>query len=410
MKKVDLMKNYKISFYLKKSKPLQNGQFPIYIRLKIGDQVAEMGVRSSIHLEDWDSESARHFGKSRSAIDLNNQLEELEDEIRYRYRDYVKNGEEFLAKDLLGKKSKTHQKVKNYTLLDLIGERDQALKELVDAGVRSNGTKVRHDTALKHITGFLQHEYGKSDISIGSVDPHFISSFDHYLRVVANHQTNTVSKHMKSLKQVTGDALKRDILKKDPFVNYTIRQEKTQREILTMQEVDRLRMTEFECKKLELTRDLFLFQIYTGLAYLDLNGISKEHLIRKSDTDYWISMKRGKSNVHFDVPLMPIPLQLIEKYKISQEITGKIFPVKSNQKINADLKQIGVLAGISKVLTSHIARHTFATTITLENGVPIETISRVLGHTKIQTTQIYAKASNIKIQNDFATLNERLSL
>lgn len=177
---------------------------------------------------------------------------------------------------------------------------------------------------------------------------------------------------------------------------------------LTDEELDRLANKIFAMKRLEVIRDLFLFSCYTGLAYIDLKHLSADMLRRWPDGNLWIDTKRQKTDVPVHVRLLDVPIRLIEKYDGTAK-DGLLFPVPSNQKVNSYLKETTSVCGIDKDLTFHMARHTFATTVTLANGVPIETVSKMLGHTNIQTTQIYARVIDTKINNDMEVLAGKLN-
>ncbi len=205
-------------------------------------------------------------------------------------------------------------------------------------------------------------------------------------------------------------AIRNEWIERDPFAKFQARFIRNDREFLSQEELAAIEVKEFKILRLQWAKDLFVFSCYTGLAYCDVMGLTKENISIGIDGDYWIMTSRKKTNQPVRVPLLPKALELIEKYKSHPKalVMGTVFPVLSNQKLNAYLKEIADLCGITKNLTFHLARHTFATTVTLTNGVPIETVSKMLGHTSIRTTQIYAKVIEGKISEDMKKLKSRL--
>ena len=193
----------------------------------------------------------------------------------------------------------------------------------------------------------------------------------------------------------------------NPFHMLNLRKDRTERAYLTIDELERLANREFTSERLERMRDIFLFCCYTGLSYIDVKTLTTDNLVRKNDGKLWIVTKRTKTEVPVNVPLLEIPLRLIKKYEPLRK-GNLVFPVYSNQKSNDYLKEIAALCGINKDVTFHVARHTFATTVTLENGVPVESVSKMLGHTNIQTTQIYARITERKINQDMDVLSKKL--
>ena len=235
----------------------------------------------------------------------------------------------------------------------------------------------------------------------------FIHDFEIYMVSHAKVSHNTMSKFMGFVKKIINIAIKSDLINHNPFANYKIQFEKVDRGYLTEQELNLLIKKKFLIKRLEQVRDIFVFSCFTGLSYIDVKELSKDYIRISFDGNTWIMTKRSKSNVNVNVPLMDIPKKILEKY--DGELPDKVLPVLSNQKMNAYLKEIADVCGITKNLTFHLARHTFATTVTLAKGIPIETVSKMLGHTNIQTTQIYARITNDKISKDMEGLSEKFN-
>jgi site-specific recombinase XerD len=193
----------------------------------------------------------------------------------------------------------------------------------------------------------------------------------------------------------------------DPFANYKFSLEKCEREYLTQKELEAIMNKSFSIKRLEQVRDIFIFSCFSGLAYVDVKNLSDKNIRTSFDGNVWIMGKRHKTDVSFTIPLLNVPKTILEKYKGILP-NSELLPVISNQKMNAYLKEITDMCGIDKHLTFHCARHTFATTVTLSKGVSIESVSKMLGHSNIKTTQIYARVNETKVSNEMTILKEKL--
>ena len=234
----------------------------------------------------------------------------------------------------------------------------------------------------------------------------FIRDFEVYMMTIGNCGANTTAKFMQFFKRIILIARENNLLQSDPFATYKIRLKKVDRGYLTKDEVAKLIQKEYCSERLEQVRDLFVFACFCGLAYIDLKNLNSDNIRIGVDGGKWIITKRQKTNVKVEVPLLQIPKMILDKYKGKLK-DGKILPMISNQKLNAYLKEIGEVTGIKKILTFHLARHTFATTTTLSAGVPLETVSKMLGHTNLATTQIYARITSDKIGKDMERLTNQ---
>jgi site-specific recombinase XerD len=270
-------------------------------------------------------------------------------------------------------------------------------------------TLQRYEVADRHVKTYLERQ-NKKDIELVELNHEFITGFEHYLKVVAGCQHNSAMKHIKALKKVVGIALSRDLIRIDPFKSYKITTMKVDRGYLNEWELEMITDLKLRMPRTELVRDLFLVQCYTGLAYKDLYELAPENIQVGVDGEKWIFIKRRKTDTPCHIPILPPVEPILIKYADhpTAKQRGKLLPVFSNQKMNSYLKEIADLAGIHKQLTTHMARHTFATTIALSNGLPIETTSKILGHTKIPTTQIYGRILDHKIAEDMNALKKRL--
>jgi len=279
----------------------------------------------------------------------------------------------------------------------------------------NGGTQKNYYTTEKYISKFLLKSYKTIDMYLRELDYNFILKFEKYLRgyVPTCHQrkmgNNTVMKHIERFRKLINLGLKLGWIERDPFINFKAHIIKTEREFLSLDELDMIEKKQFTIERLQLVKDLFVFSCYTSLSYIDVINLKEDNINIGIDGELWIHYRREKTTKVIRIPLLPKALQIIEMYKknIKSKTQGSIFPKISNQKLNSYLKEIADVCGIKKNLTFHIARHTFATTVTLSNGIPIETVSKLLGHSKISTTQIYAKVIERKVSDDMKRLRDQ---
>ena len=252
-------------------------------------------------------------------------------------------------------------------------------------------------------------KYQVADIDIKAVDHDFISNYEFYLRSEKKCANNSAVKYIKNFKKIIRICLASGWLDKDPFVNYKAKVKQVERIFLNADQIRQITEKTFDTDRLNQVRDIFLFCCFTGLAYADVQKLKPSEITKGVDGEMWIVTKRIKTDTPTKVPMLPAALTILEKYSNDPVciIKGKALPVSTNQKMNAYLKEIAAVCGINKELTFHAARHTFATTVTLSNGVPIETVSKMLGHTNIKTTQHYAKILDMKVSKDMALLKEK---
>src|SRR5690606_32865826 len=275
------------------------------------------------------------------------------------------------------------------------------------------GTQKNYFTTQVYIANFILTKFKVTDMYLKQLDYNFILKFETYLRshTPTDHQkpmgNNTVMKHIERFRKMVTLAYKLEWIERDPFINFQSKFEKVERGFLTDAELSDIEEKDYTMERLQLVKDLFVFACYTGLSYIDVINLTEDDINYGIDGELWLIMKREKTNNALRIPILPKALTLINKYKENPKamFNGTVFPKMSNQKLNSYLKEIADLCKIRKNLTFHLARHTFATTVTLSNGVPIETVSKLLGHSRISTTQIYAKVIERKVSDDMSTLS-----
>jgi site-specific recombinase XerD len=292
-------------------------------------------------------------------------------------------------------------------LMEIVKQHNDDIKLLIGKDV-VKATWTKYNCTQKHLASFLYWKHKKKDVDITTLSYEFIADFEFYLKTQKNIQVNTNGKYLKNFRKIIKECVLKNWLQKDPFIAFKIKEKKSKRTFLTEEELAKVEGKVFSIERLDHIKDLFLFSCYTGLSYVDIYNLTTENICLGIDGQKWIFTHRQKTEVPSHIPLLPQPLRVLEKYKNhpASNHAGKLIPVPSNQKVNAYLKEIADCCGIKKLLTFHMARHTFATTVTLNNGVPIESVSKMLGHTKIQTTQIYAKILDKKVSFDMQQLRK----
>ena len=397
-----------ILFYIKRAKINVDGVCPIYTRVTINSKRFEFSTNKFISPDKWSTEGAKVKGNSEDARSINNQLDIIKNQImdaeKRLYKKEIQINSENLRNELFGIKERER------LLIPIFTEHNRKIKELVGSEY-APGTLERYETSLKHTKDFLQWKYKVSDIDIEKIDHAFITEYEFYLRTERKCANNTAVKYIKNFHKIINICLANGWLTKDPFANYKAKVKEVIREFLTEQEIQSLMEKEFVSERLELVRDIFVFSCFSGLAYIDVKQLSKDNIVLGIDGDKWINKNRQKTDTNSKIPLLPTAQYILDKYANHPVCVNedKLLPIFSNQKMNAYLKEIATVCGINKELTFHIARHTFATTVTLSNGVPIETVSKMLGHTNLKTTQHYAKILDKKISEDMQVLKAKFN-
>lgn len=403
--------NVKISilFYAKKAKANRSGLIPIYTRITVSGKRIELSTNRFIKSDQWSQEGNCMKGNSKEACSINKHLDLLRMQITDAEMELIHQKipltVETLKNKLLGVSEQKRM------LIPIFRDHNDKIEALVGQEY-APGTLERYKTSLKHTQEFLQWKFKVSDIEITEIDHALIMDYDFWLRTVRKCGNNTTVKYIKNFKKIIRLCMANGWLDKDPFLNYKVKLKEVERAFLSQEEIQAIYEKKFVADRLTQVRDIFLFSCYTGFAYIDVKKLTKSHINIGIDGDKWIFTHRQKTDTSTRVPLLPLAEELISKYEnhpqcINSEV---LFPVLSNQKMNAYLKEIADVCGINKELTFHIARHTFATTITLSNGVPIESVSKMLGHTNINTTQHYAKVLDRKISDDMNELKKRLRI
>jgi len=398
-----------LHMYAKTTKANAAGQLPIYIRLTVDGQRFEFSSKKFIDKSKWSPELSKMKGSSEEARTLNNYLDLMKSKVFDIQMDLIHKNQELSLKNFKSRILGTHQREK--MLIPIYQNHNDKIEELIGNGY-AYGTLERFKISLKHLQEFILWKYYVSDISINKIDYAFVTEFEFYLRSVKKCNNNTAVKYVRNFRKIIKICLDNDWLDKNPCSRYEGKMKEVERDFLTEEELNRIYNKRFSSERLTLVKDIFIFSCYTGLAYVDVKGLKKDHIGIGMDGQKWIFKNRQKTDTKSKIPVLPIAQEIIQKYANHPRCLNEdaILPILTNQKMNSYLKEIGDLCDISKEITFHMARHTFATSVTLTNGVPIETVSKMLGHKNIQTTQHYAKILDKKVSEDMMVLREKFSL
>ena len=379
---------FRVLFYVKKGSARPNGDLPLMCRLTVDGEVKQFSCKMDVPPRLWDVKNGRATGKSVEAMQINLAVDKIRVEVNRRYQELMQSDGYVTAAKL--RDAYLGIGVKQETLLKLFEQHNVEYRKKVGFN-REVATWKKYCCVCKRVREFLAHTYHREDIPLKELNLTFINDFEYFLRTEKKCRTNTVWGYMIVLKHIVSIARNDGRLPFNPFAGYINSPESVDRGYVTKEEIHTMMDTEMPDKTHELVRDLFLFATFTGLSYSDVKNLTNDNLQTFFDGNIWIITRRKKTNTESNIRLLDVPRRIIEKYK-GMTKDNKVFPMPSNTTCNKKLKTIAKLCGIKAHLTYHVARHSAATTILLSNGVPIETVSRLLGHTNIKTTQIYASA------------------
>ena len=399
--------NFSMLFYTKKQRNYKSGLAPIYLRITVDGKRSEVTTGRECDPGKWNNKSGRAVGTKQEVKSFNAFLDNIQAKVYEAHRYLSENDKlisaETLKDRLLGKAEKPRM------LIEVFIDHNTKMAALIGREF-ANGTLERYKTSLRHTQEFLKAHYNISDIDISKINHAFITEYDFYLRSTHKCANNTAVKYLSNFGKIVRICLSNGWITVNPFANYKGKVKTVDRIYLTQHELQRMADKRFDIDRLAQVRDVFLFCCFTGLAYADVKKLKTSQIAKGLDGEQWIFINRQKTDTRSAIPLLPTAVKLIAKYSNHPVCVNKCMPlpVPSNQKMNGYLKEIADLCGINKLLTSHIARHTFATTVTLSNGVPIESVSKMLGHSSIKQTQHYAKILDLKVSDDMLLLKQKL--
>ena len=394
---------FRVVFYLRSNYVNKEGKTSVMLRIYLNNERLSLGSTGiSVKSSQWDKEKERIKGRTTEALNTNLQLDNIASGLQSIFRriemsDVVSL--ERIKSEFLGKKEEID------TLMQLFEKHNGDVAKQVGVSV-GKATLQKYNVCKRHFSEFLEKQYKRSDLKLTELTYVVIREFDLYLRTEVGQNPNTATKTMKTFKTITLLGQKMGVLLHDPFMNHRFHIEPVNRGFLTDEEILLIANKDLSISRLELVRDIFIFSCFTGLAYIDVSNLTPDHIVTLGDKQ-WIMTQRQKTSVETNVLLLDIPKAIIAKYGGKTYRNGRLFPMLTNQKTNSYLKEIADICGIKKNLTFHLARHTFAT-MSLSKGVPMESVSKMLGHTNIRTTQIYARITNKKIEHDMEELADKL--
>lgn len=397
---------FRVVFYLRSNYVNKEGKTSVMLRIYLNNERLSLGSTGiAITASQWDKDKERIKGRTTDALSTNLQLDNIAGGLQAIFRKIEMSDDlslERIKSEFLGKKDEID------TLMQLFEKHNTDISKQVGIFV-SKATLQKYNVCKRHFSDFLDKQYKRNDLKLTELTYLVIREFDLYLRTVVGQNSNTATKTMKTFKTITLLGQKMGVLLHDPFMNHRFHLEPVNRGFLTDEEILLIANKEIGIPRLELVRDIFIFSCFTGLAYIDVSNLTPDHIVTLG-AKQWIMTQRQKTSVETNILLLDIPKAIIDKYcdnTAYPKRENKLFPILSNQKMNAYLKEIADLCGIKKNLTFHLARHTFAT-MSLSKGVPMESVSKMLGHTNIKTTQIYARITNKKIEHDMEELAGKL--
>ena len=390
---------FRVSFFLNKGKVRKDSNMPILARITVNGDKVSFYTKLDILPEMWDLQSMRSIGRTTEAKRINSVLDSILGKIQADYH-FLQGRDGYVTAERL-KNSFLGLDEQYETLLTFFDKHIEDLKERVPHDL-SNSTLKKYILTRKRTEQFMNEKYKLKDVPLKSIRLIFVTDFEHWLRNHCRLSTNVLAKDIQFLKKILTLAHKSGIISVNPFAEYSIKKEKPKIKYLNDDELNRIIAKKFDCLRLEQIRDIFIFSCFTGMPYCDIATLTEDEIQKHFSSDLWLKYDRHKTGNKSDLPLLKIPLMILEKYKGKQK-NGKCFPVPSNQKVNSYLKEIGDMCGIQQKLTFHLARHTFATKM-LEVGISMESVSKMMGHTKLATTQIYGNITRNKIQREMASI------
>ncbi len=398
---------FKVLLYLKRNGQGKDGLCPLMGKIMVKgttNSVAQFGCKIKVDPKLWNATSQRCTGKSRVATSTNREIDRLMLLIQRRYNELLETSDDITAIQIRDAFQGIAEK--QVTLLGLFREHNEEYTQRIGVN-RSVSTVYQYKHTYRFVADFLEKKYKVSDIPFKALDEHFMEAFELYLRIDLNFQPGTSIGHVQRLKHIAQIAVNRCIVPFSPFKDFSPVKPKQKQMYLTREELDRLMNMTFDTPNRNFTRDMFLFSVFTGICYCDMRNLTEKNVTRDSDGNLWIETRRQKTGTPENVRLLDIAVRIIEKYR-GMDSGGKLFPMLTKESMNIHLKKMAVQCGITRNLSFHMARHSFASQICLSQGVPIETVSKAMGHKNISTTQRYAKVTNEKVDMDVTDLSHKI--
>lgn len=398
-----------VKFFARKSRSNQEGQAPVYMRIQIGAQRLNVLTKIYVKPEDWSSQN----GKLKTSSDESRRVNKLLEGFKLKAFDYQRElmdeGKDITIDNIKAKWYRISLE-RPRMLMEVFKQHNEQMKALINREF-SPLTLERYETSFRHTQEFMKWKYKIEDIDIKKLNYEFIADYEFWLKSERKCDHNTTVKYLSNFKKIVHICIKNGWLDRDPFVGFKMTKREVERPFLVEEELNKIINKKFLAPRMNQVKDIFIFCCYTGLAYADVEKLTREEITTGIDGEKWIWTNRQKTDTATRIPLLPQALEILDRYKDDPQCVnkGRLLPVLSNQKMNTYLKEIADACDITKKMTFHTARHTFATTVTLSNGVPIETVSKMLGHRNLKTTQHYARILDLKVSEDMSKLRSKFS-
>ena len=391
---------FAILFYINRTKIRKDGTCQLLCKVSIDAEWEQIGTKASVNPDIWNPETGRADGRSENAVTVNRAINELTREITNHYN-HIKKSLGFVTAELVKNAVKGIGQ-KPVTLLALFREHNEEFKKRIGVD-RIKETYDSYQRSYKHLAAFVQEKKGVEDITLRSLDKVFYDDFEIFLQTDCKMKPKTVHEHLYRLKKMTMRAVSQGTLRRDPYCRLHPELPKRKSRHLKLEDLKTLMSTQIDKPNLQRVRDWFIFSTFTGLAYADLKRLSVNDITQAEDGSWWIHIKRQKTDTPSVIKLLDVPLRIIEKYKHERQ-GDKVFNLYAREYLIRLTRELGEEYGF--YLTFHKARHNFGTHMTLSLGVPLETVSKMMGHTNITTTQIYAQVTDKKVDEDMKRLKE----
>lgn len=394
-----------VLFY-RRSTVTKTGECAIRMRISVNGTRIDSNTGKYIDPALWNQSKERAKGTSKNAIDVNDYIDETNIKLFKLFQEMQSEGVVATAQELHNRFFNIGvHKVVERMIITTFQEHNQECRALMGRDFEL-GTIKKYETITRLLQRYIKKKYEVEDLPLTSLDRDFVHGFEMYLKIDRNQQQNTVARYMKGLKKITNRALANDWITKDPFAGIKVRTVQTNPTFLTLDELHIIYRRHFD-GVLDVVRDMFVMAAFTGLAFIDISNLKREHVVEDNDGNMWIRKPRQKTDIVQNIPLLDIPKAILKKYEDNPKAAekGTLLPVPCNQVMNRYLKEIGNICEIDKVLTTHVARHTYAT-VCLSQGVRIENVSKMLGHTSIKMTQHYARVLDSSIMEDMQNIRE----
>ena len=395
---------FRILFLARWELQKEDGRVPLCARITIDGERVKFSLKSDVAGNLWDPKSGRAKGQTKEALQLNRYLDSIKGQMITHYH-ALSSANEVVTAGMV-RDAFLGTDVKSNTLLAVFEEFNDRQEKLIGIDI-AQSTFNKYDLTYRRLKEFLKAKLRKNDILLCQVDRNFVMDFEAWLKIEYKLDTNSSEKLMRIFKRITTICFKNGQMPKDPFCDHKLRKVKKDRGYLTKSELEKIIDFKPDGKRLEKVRDIFLFCCFTGFDYSTTAALTDKNIVTDDDGSKWIETHRVKTGTASKVKLLDIPLTILKKHELKRD-GNFLLPVMSNAKYNQYLKEIASICGIEKNVTSHLARHTFATTVTYANGVSIESISKMLGHTKISTTQIYARIVDKTVSDEMDKLAQSL--